>query len=227
MRHDTTTPIPSPDSAFFALPPASPANDSMLRSAPVDDPGEHCDRRRKLRAETVRRLLEKAAHLPARDRALVELVLRDGRSCAQIAHANSPHANSPHANSPHANSPHAHLAHSSVPHSDTTEPAGPRQALDLPLPHSDRSAIALRRRVRRLVHRIQSREYAYIVAHRAEWTRSLRSVATACWIEGLSTRAAAQRLRMSLYEVRRSRAAVLAIIQTAPRRAADAPRPAA
>jgi hypothetical protein len=225
--------------------------DNILRDdGPPGDPNESCDRRRKVQAQMIDHLLDRAAHLPPRDRALLELILRDGQSCARLArcHAapNTPITSSPptparakpatpphHSdpapspaiagnNSPACYTPHFPKKPEPLPPDlsflfapDDDPPRDRRGSKPTAQSVPDRGASALRRRFRRLVRRVQSPEFAFVLEHRAQWTRSMREVATACWIHGLSTRAASNRLRMSLHDVRRHRCTILALIVVA------------
>ena len=56
-----------------------------------------------------------------------------------------------------------------------------------------------------------SREYGLVRARRGSWTSTRRRVATACFIRGLSLRAAAQELNLTFHTVRLHHAAVLAL----------------
>lgn len=69
----------------------------------------------------------------------------------------------------------------------------------------------IRRRLRGLVERLMSREYACVLSRRERWTPIRRRVADACVLRGRSLRVAARELGMSLHAVRRHRDAVLAL----------------
>lgn len=73
----------------------------------------------------------------------------------------------------------------------------------------------LRLRVRRLVRRVLSREFAYVLEGRRRWSTTRRAVAEACFLQGRSTREAATFLRLSPYVVRRQREAILALCEGA------------
>lgn len=73
----------------------------------------------------------------------------------------------------------------------------------------------LRRRVRRLVERVNSNEFVFVLSYRQNWTPSRRRVAEACFIRGLSIRQAASDLRLSYHTVRRHLEAVRALMQAA------------
>lgn len=64
-------------------------------------------------------------------------------------------------------------------------------------------ARTIRRRVRRIVHRMVSPEFAFVALHRERWPVSRRRIADACVLEGLSMCQAADRLRVSFHNVRR------------------------
>lgn len=73
---------------------------------------------------------------------------------------------------------------------------------------------SLRRHVRQLAARLVSPRFLFVVHHRDLWTASRRRVGTACFIEGLSLRAAAGQLGMSLHTVRRHTDAIEAAYET-------------
>jgi DNA-directed RNA polymerase specialized sigma24 family protein len=62
---------------------------------------------------------------------------------------------------------------------------------------------SLRRRLHRLVERLNSHRFMLVAEHRACWTPTRRRVATACVLHGLSLREAAETLGTSLHTVRR------------------------
>ncbi len=78
-----------------------------------------------------------------------------------------------------------------------------------------RQAPAVRRRVRRIVRRVLSARFRFILRNRARWTPSIRRVATACLIHGRTVRRAAAELGMSHHQVRRCRAAAEALCTAA------------
>lgn len=82
---------------------------------------------------------------------------------------------------------------------------------------------SLRRRVRQLAARLTSPRFLFVVHHRDLWTNSRRRVGTACFIEGLSLRAAARELQMSLHTVRRHTDAIEAAYETVLAAARTAP----
>ena len=61
----------------------------------------------------------------------------------------------------------------------------------------------VRRRVKRLVKRLVSPEFVFIVQHREKWPGTRRRIADACVIEGRSMQQAAKHLRLSFHSVRR------------------------
>ncbi|MCE7975327.1 MAG: hypothetical protein DYG92_13550 [Leptolyngbya sp. PLA1] len=73
------------------------------------------------------------------------------------------------------------------------------------------TARVLRRRLKGVLARISSPEFGYVLRHRSEWPLTRRRVAEACVLRGLSQRAAASELRLSLYVVRLHEGAVLAM----------------
>jgi len=74
---------------------------------------------------------------------------------------------------------------------------------------------SLRRRVRRLTARVLSSRYLFVVSHMADWPATRRKVARACVIQGLSMRAAARQLGLSLHTVRMHHAAIRALAEGA------------
>jgi len=69
----------------------------------------------------------------------------------------------------------------------------------------------VRCRVRRLVRRVLSAEYALVRARRAGWAPTRRRVAAACFLRGLSLREAALELNLTFHTVRLHHGAVLAL----------------
>lgn len=61
----------------------------------------------------------------------------------------------------------------------------------------------VRRRVRRIVARVLSDRFVFVLSQRDAWPVACRRVADACFIEGRSLREAAEDLRLSLHQVRR------------------------
>jgi DNA-directed RNA polymerase specialized sigma24 family protein len=145
--------------------PGSPQIERKAAPAPA------LDLRRGFRRDVAQRLVERAAHLPAPDRCLVEGVFRDGRSIAELAEL---------------------------------WPENPK---------SGRGARALRRRLHRLIERLNSPGFLLVAECRERWGPTRRRVATACILHGLSHREAADSLGISLHTVRRHFAAVIAITE--------------
>jgi DNA-directed RNA polymerase specialized sigma24 family protein len=73
----------------------------------------------------------------------------------------------------------------------------------------------LRRRVHRLVSRISSPEFIFVMSHRHRWTASRRRVAEACFVRGLSIKQAAAELSLTYHTVRRHFEALRALVQAA------------
>lgn len=71
----------------------------------------------------------------------------------------------------------------------------------------------VRRRVKRLVARLGSAPFLYVLSHRHTWPSSRRRVAEACFLRGLSIRQAADELKLTYHAVRRQVEAVGALIQ--------------
>ena len=67
---------------------------------------------------------------------------------------------------------------------------------------------AVRRRVRVLVQRVQAPEFMLVVCSAAEWTPRRCAVGRSCFIEGVSIRAAAGVLGLSVHAVARERWAI-------------------
>lgn len=62
---------------------------------------------------------------------------------------------------------------------------------------------AVRRRVRRLMRRILSPEFLFVVREREQWPPTRRRVADACIVDGRSMNQASKELRLSFHSVRR------------------------
>ncbi|USN99697.1 MAG: hypothetical protein H6810_03290 [Phycisphaeraceae bacterium] len=73
------------------------------------------------------------------------------------------------------------------------------------------SARTERRRLRRLVTRVLSPRFAFVIASRRAWAPTRRRVAMACVVQGLSMREAGAALGLSLHSVRRQMDAVEAL----------------
>lgn len=78
-------------------------------------------------------------------------------------------------------------------------------------PEPGRSPKSLRRRLHRLVDRLNSPRYLLVAEYRDRWAPTRRRVATACVLHGMSLREAADALGTSLHTVRRHFDAVVAI----------------
>ncbi len=70
---------------------------------------------------------------------------------------------------------------------------------------------ALGRRCKRIVDRLLSPAFAFVVMHAASWSPSMRSVACAMVLHGQTQREAARALHLSYHTVRRLHDAVLAM----------------
>jgi len=66
----------------------------------------------------------------------------------------------------------------------------------------------IRRRIKRLVHRLQDPRVAYVVAHHESWSKSRKSIARALFIQGRSIRETTDELGLSFYSVRKHREAI-------------------
>lgn len=84
---------------------------------------------------------------------------------------------------------------------------------------------SLRRRIRTLVRRVLTPEFAYVALHRAAWPRTRRRVGELCVLEGRSLREAAEVLDVSLHAVRRHRDTIIALAEAGAGRARRAPAP--
>jgi DNA-directed RNA polymerase specialized sigma24 family protein len=60
----------------------------------------------------------------------------------------------------------------------------------------------VRRRLTRLVKRLASREFRFVVRHRSGWTPNQRRVADAVILRGMTQRDAARALHLTLHQVR-------------------------
>jgi hypothetical protein len=74
-------------------------------------------------------------------------------------------------------------------------------------------AAPMRRRIRRLVTRVLSPQFALVMGQRDNWPAARRRVATACFLRGKSIRQAATELNLSFYAARRHHDAVLDLLQ--------------
>ncbi len=68
-----------------------------------------------------------------------------------------------------------------------------------------------RRRLRRLVTRLLSPRFAFVIENRGDWPATRRRAAMACVVQGLSLREAASKMGVSLHAVRRHMDAVEAL----------------
>jgi hypothetical protein len=85
-------------------------------------------------------------------------------------------------------------------------------AADLARLRGERPAV-IRRRVRRLVERLLSREFEFVLGKRDNWTSLRRRIASACFLRGRSIRQAAEELNLSFYTTRRHHDAVVALLE--------------
>lgn len=69
----------------------------------------------------------------------------------------------------------------------------------------------VRRRLRRLVLRVLSKRYEFVMRRREQWPPTRRRVATVCVLQGRTMRETASHLRLSLHTVRGQMAAVAAL----------------
>lgn len=88
-----------------------------------------------------------------------------------------------------------------------------RRETDPVSPVSVRSA---RRRLRKVITRLLSPRFAFVINNRSDWSASRRRVAMACVVRGLSLREAARKMGMSLHAVRRHMDAVEALYLASP-----------
>ena len=71
----------------------------------------------------------------------------------------------------------------------------------------------LSRRVHRIAARVLDPRFRYVAEHQSHWRPTRRQVASACIIEGLSIREAAQKLQLSQYTVRKHKEAIDALCE--------------
>jgi len=69
----------------------------------------------------------------------------------------------------------------------------------------------VRRRVRRLIERLNDPRVAYVVAHHESWSKSRKAIARSLFIQGRSMRETTEELGLSFYSVRKHREAVEAM----------------
>ncbi len=81
-----------------------------------------------------------------------------------------------------------------------------------------------RRRIRNLLRRVMSPEFALVVAQRDVWGATMRAVGDACIVRGHSLNRAAATLGLSYHAVRRQRDAIVAMTNAAGRGRGQAPR---
>ncbi|MBK7406538.1 MAG: hypothetical protein IPJ41_18565 [Phycisphaerales bacterium] len=72
-------------------------------------------------------------------------------------------------------------------------------------------AKSLQRRLRRILRRMHTPEFAFVAKHRGAWPPPMDRVATACILHGLTLREASLELGLSVHTVRRNFHAVLAL----------------
>lgn len=72
---------------------------------------------------------------------------------------------------------------------------------------------SLRRRIERLLERVNSRRFAYVAARHARWPSTRRRIAASMVLEGRSLRETAESMGMSLYNVRRHYEAINALFE--------------
>lgn len=74
------------------------------------------------------------------------------------------------------------------------------------------AARPLRSRLRRLIARLNSPEFLFVVRSRDGWAPTRRGVADLCFVHGLTVQAAADVLRITRYAARRHRETILALM---------------
>lgn len=72
---------------------------------------------------------------------------------------------------------------------------------------------AVRRRIRKLVERVLSVRFEFVMRRRDDWPPTRRRVATVCVLQGRSMRSTANHLRLSLHVVRRQMGAIGALLE--------------
>lgn len=172
-----TTPRAAPPLAAVLEPPAGPRQDIDLR-------------RLHTKADHLRTLLDRAAlaDIPDADQRLLRAIFERGMSVQDLA--------------------------LSACAACTTRPADP--AIDItsshhiqapgaaarPSPHAASLARSLRRRIRALTARLTDPRFLFVLRHQSDWPPKRRAVARACITLGLSQRAAAHQLHLTLHDVR-------------------------
>ncbi len=78
----------------------------------------------------------------------------------------------------------------------------------------------IRRRIRNLLRRVMTPEFALVVSTRQDWAPTMRDVGTACILNGRSLSGAARDLALSYHIVRRHRDAIVAMARAQSVRAA-------
>ncbi len=73
----------------------------------------------------------------------------------------------------------------------------------------------IRRRIKKLVHRLSDPRIAYVIAHHEKWSKSRRAIAHSLFVQGRSMRETTNELGMSFYSVRKHREAIEAMCQAA------------
>lgn len=66
----------------------------------------------------------------------------------------------------------------------------------------------VRRRIKKLVNRLNDPRIAYVVAHHEQWSKTRRSIAQSLFIQGRSIRETVDDLGVSFYSVRKHREAI-------------------
>lgn len=74
----------------------------------------------------------------------------------------------------------------------------------------------LGRQVRRITQRVLDPRFRFVAAHQGRWRPTRRRVASACVLEGLSIREAAEKLKLSQYTVRKHKEAIDALCEELP-----------
>ncbi len=77
------------------------------------------------------------------------------------------------------------------------------------------TAAMVRRRLRRVVVRLLSEKFVFVLRERDGWPKERRRVATACVLQGRSMRDAAKHLQVSFHEVRKQMHVVDAMLEAA------------
>ncbi len=189
--------------------------DSLVTAETASDsataPASDIDLRRlHTKADQLRTILDRAAlaDIPDADQRLLRAVFERGMSVQDLALSACAGW------TPESGSTGRDHGVEAIPqHCASEKTSAHRPDLRSPPSHAASLARSLRRRVRALTTRLADPRFIFVLRHQRDWPPKRRAVARACIILGLSQRAAAHELRLTLHDVRQEFHTIQALYQ--------------